>query len=548
MSLRFNLKSQYFTLLLAIYFTLILNYPFFRESWKVLGKIEQVKAGFIVSIPFFVLFALIILFSLFTIKYISKPIFIFLTVSSSLVFYAGLTYGVVFDYGMIQNSSQTNLAEALSYLNPSLIISFILTGILPAFFITRTKIVYRPLVKEVLSKTALMSLSLLGLLIIAFFYYQDYASIGRNNRFLQKYIVPTQYVSSGYKYLKKNYFTTPLVYQQLGLDSRKAAAATVTRPQVTVMVLGETARAMNYRYNGYSRDTNPFTVSDNLISFRHVSSCGTATAVSVPCMFSFMGRADYDENRATNQDNVLDVIQRSGINTQWIDNDGGCKGVCGHVPTISISTKTDSPLCDGEYCFDEILLPELEKALAKANGKDTMVVLHLIGSHGPTYYRRYPASHRKFIPDCQRSDIQNCTREELVNTYDNTIAYTDYMLSRIVNVLKVHTDQYNTNMLYMSDHGESLGENGLYLHGTPYAIAPKEQTHVPALLWLSDNYVRENRIDTTCLRKNAESEQISQDYLSHSLLGLTNVTASVYKPELDFMSGCRADFQRNHVQ
>jgi lipid A ethanolaminephosphotransferase len=256
-------------------------------------------------------------------------------------------------------------------------------------------------------------------------------------------------------------------------------------------------------------------------------------------MFSFMGRANYDENRATNQDNVLDVIQRSGINTQWIDNDGGCKGVCGHVPTISISTKTDSPLCDGEYCFDEILLPELEKALAKANGKDTMVVLHLIGSHGPTYYRRYPASHRKFTPDCQRSDIQNCTREELVNTYDNTIAYTDYMLSRIVNVLKVHTDQYNTNMLYMSDHGESLGENGLYLHGTPYAIAPKEQTHVPALLWLSDNYVRENRIDTTCLRKNAESEQISQDYLSHSLLGLTNVTASVYKPELDFLSGCR---------
>ena len=540
MSLRFNVKSQYFTLLLASYFTVILNYPFFRESWKVLGKIDQVKAGFIVSIPFFVLFALIILFSLFTIKYISKPLFIFLTVSSSLVFYAGLAYGVVFDYGMIQNSSQTNLSEASSYLNASLVISFILTGVVPAFLITRTNIIYRPLFKEVLSKTALMGLSVLGLLIIASFYYQDYASIGRNNKYLQKYIVPTQYVWSGYKYLKKNYFTTPLVYQQLGLDAKKAVAATVTRPQITVMALGETARAMNYRYNGYSRDTNPFTASDDLISFRQVSSCGTATAVSVPCMFSFMGRSDYDENRAANQDNVLDVIQRGSVNVQWIDNDGGCKGVCGRVPTLNISIKTDSPLCDREYCFDEILLPELEKALAKANGKDTMVVLHLIGSHGPTYYRRYPASHRRFTPDCQRSDIQNCTQEELVNTYDNTIAYTDYMLSRIVSVLKSYSDRYNTSMLYMSDHGESLGENGLYLHGTPYAVAPKEQTHVPALLWLSPNYVKENQIDMTCVRKTAESKQLSQDYLSHSLLGLTKVATSVYKPELDFLSGCRA--------
>lgn len=539
MSLKFNVKSQYFTLLLASYFTIILNYPFFRESWKVLGKLEQVKTGFVLSIPFLVLFALVILFSLVTFKYISKPVFIFLTVSSSLVFYAGLTYGVVFDYGMIQNSSQTNFSEASSYLNTSLVISFILTGVLPAILIARTNIIYRPLIREVLSKTALIGLSVLGLLVIASFYYQDYASIGRNNKYLQKYIVPTQYVWSGYKYLKKNYFTTPLVYQQLGLDAKKAAAATVSRPQFTVMALGETARAMNYRYNGYSRDTNPFTASDNLVSFKNVSSCGTATAVSVPCMFSFMGRSDYDENRAANQDNVLDVIQRGSVDVQWIDNDGGCKGVCGRVPTLNISIKTSSPLCDGEYCFDEILLPELEKALAKANGKDAMVVLHLIGSHGPTYYRRYPASHRLFTPDCQRSDIQNCTREELVNTYDNTIAYTDYMLSRIVSMLKSYSDRYNTSLLYMSDHGESLGENGLYLHGTPYAIAPKEQTHVPALLWLSDNYAKENRIDMTCVRKTAESKQISQDYLSHSLLGLTNVAASVYKPELDFLDGCR---------
>ena len=539
MKLRFQLKSQYLTLLLASYFTLILNYPFFRESWKVLNSIENVKTGFIVSIPLFVLFALNILFSLFTIKYLSKPIFIALVLTSSLVAYAGLTYGTVFDYGMIKNSAQTNMSEASSYLNPSLIICFLLTGIIPAFLIARTKIIYRPLLKEVLTKFAVISLSLLGLLIIAFFYYQDYASVGRNNKFLQKYIVPTQYTWSGYKYVKETYFTTPLVYQQLGLDAKKNVPPTVTKPQMTVMVLGETARAMNYQYNGYSRDTNRFTTPEGLISFRHVSSCGTATAVSVPCMFSFMGRKNYDESRAETQDNVLDVIHRAGLNVQWIDNDSGCKGVCARVPTLNIDIKTKSPLCDGTYCFDEIMLPELKRLLAEAKGKDTLIALHLIGSHGPTYYRRYPASHRIFTPDCERSDIQNCSHDELVNTYDNTIAYTDYMLSQVIALLKANSSEYNTSMLYMSDHGESLGEKGLYLHGTPYALAPEEQTHVPGLLWLSDNYAKEKQIDTDCLRKEAQSKQVSQDYLSHSLLSLTGVATSTYKPELDLISGCR---------
>ena len=252
-----------------------------------------------------------------------------------------------------------------------------------------------------------------------------------------------------------------------------------------------------------------------------------------------MGRKNYDESRAETQDNVLDVIHRAGLNVQWIDNDSGCKGVCARVPTLNIDIKTKSPLCDGTYCFDEVMLPELKRLLAEAKGKDTLIALHLIGSHGPTYYRRYPASHRIFTPDCERSDIQNCSHDELVNTYDNTIAYTDYMLSQVIALLKANSGEYNTSMLYMSDHGESLGEKGLYLHGTPYALAPEEQTHVPGLLWLSDTYVKERQVDTECLRKEAQSKQVSQDYLSHSLLSLTGVATSTYKPELDLISGCR---------
>jgi lipid A ethanolaminephosphotransferase len=536
--INFKLKSQYITLLVASYFTLILNYPFFRESWKVLSSIENVKTGFVISIPFFVLFALIIIFSLFTIKYLSKALFIALIITSSLVSYAALAYGTVFDYGMIKNSAQTNISEASSYLNASLVLCFALTGLIPALLIAKTQIIYHRPLKEILTKMALIGISLLGLLAIASLYYQDYAAVGRNNKFLQKYIVPVQYVRSSYTYIKDTYFTTPLVYKQLGLDAKKTVPATVTRPQLTVMVLGETARAMNYHYNGYPRNTNPFTAADNLISFRHVSSCGTATALSVPCMFSFMGRPHYDEARAAAQDNVLDVIQRAGINVQWIDNDSGCKGVCSHVPTLNIDINTKSPLCDGKYCFDEIMLPELKRLISEAKGKDSLITLHLIGSHGPTYFRRYTAAHRVFTPDCERSDIQNCSHDELVNTYDNTIVYTDYMLSQIIEILKANSAEFNTSMLYMSDHGESLGEKGLYLHGTPYALAPEEQTHVPGLLWLSDNYVKEKPVNTTCLRQEAENKSVSHDYLSHSLLNMTGVSTAIYKPELSLIANC----------
>jgi lipid A ethanolaminephosphotransferase len=252
-----------------------------------------------------------------------------------------------------------------------------------------------------------------------------------------------------------------------------------------------------------------------------------------------MGRANYDEARAVAQDNVLDVIQRAGINVQWIDNDSGCKDVCSHVPTLNIDINTKSPLCDGKYCFDEIMLPELKRLVSEAKGKDSLITLHLIGSHGPTYFRRYPAAHRVFTPDCERSDIQNCSHDELVNTYDNTIAYTDYILSQVIEILKANSTEFNTSMLYMSDHGESLGEKGLYLHGAPYALAPEEQTHVPGLLWLSDNYVKEKPVNITCLRQEAENKNVSHDYLSHSLLNMTGVITSIYKPELSLIANCK---------
>lgn len=205
----------------------------------------------------------------------------------------------------------------------------------------------------------------------------------------------------------------------------------------------------------------------------------------------------------------------------------------------TIDLKSDPKLCSGQYCFDQVLLNKLDKILAVAPSQDTVIFLHIIGSHGPTYYLRYPPEHRKFIPDCPRSDIQNCSQEELINTYDNTILYTDFILSEVVNKLKGKQDMFDTAMLYLSDHGESLGEKGMYLHGAPYSIAPKEQTSVPMLAWVSNDFSQDNQLNMTCVAQRAEQGGFSHDNLFDSLLGLMNVKTTVYQSQLDIFAPCR---------
>lgn len=134
-----------------------------------------------------------------------------------------------------------------------------------------------------------------------------------------------------------------------------------------------------------------------------------------------------------------------------------------------------------------------------------MIVLHTIGSHGPTYYNRYPPQFRKFTPTCDTNEIQTCTKEQLVNTYDNTLVYVDYIVDKAINLLKEHQDKFTTSLVYLSDHGESLGENGIYLHGLPYAIAPDSQKQVPMLLWLSEDYQNGIRLTRTACKTGANA-------------------------------------------
>ena len=542
----FRLKMSYskLTLVLAFYFAVVLNLPIYKDLNNIFGQMDSgsVKLGFMFTIPLFFWAALNLIFNLFSWPYITKPFFIILLISSAMVSYAGFNYATIFDTEMIMNIMQTDSSEASSYLSLYSVMWVTLLGIIPALFLAGASLQSDSWFKLIGKKLLSIAASAVVIIAIASLYYQDYASVGRNNSYLKREIIPTQFVYSTYKYIKHAYFTTPRVYKELGLDahqSDKALKMAKIKPTLIVLVVGETARAQNYQLNGYARQTNPFTSKLGVTSFQGVRSCGTATAVSLPCMFSYLTHDTYDHDVANSQDNVIDILKRAGVSMMWKDDDGGDKGVAKHINKQMMNHDRKDKLCDGYTCYDMVLLEDFNKNIETLSG-NRMIALHLIGSHGPTYYKRYPKAMAVFQPDCPRADIENCTNEQIVNSYDNTIRYTDYVLSQIIKRLTALEDKYNTALIYLSDHGESLGEGGMYLHGAPYALAPDTQTTVPLIVWMSPGFKQLKSINEDCLQRNAQhSGQYSHDNLFHSLLGIMDVKTQVYQSDLDLFASCR---------
>jgi lipid A ethanolaminephosphotransferase len=311
------------------------------------------------------------------------------------------------------------------------------------------------------------------------------------------------------------------------------------RPRLVVLVVGETARAMNWGLNGYARQTTPELAQLPVINFSDVTACGTSTEVSLPCMFAPVGRRDYDEDRIRGSESLLQVVARAGVKVHWRDNQSGCKGVCEGLPSEVISAANAPGLCEGDRCWDEALLLGLDerlRALAGTQGTQ-LLVLHMLGNHGPSYYRRYPKSFERFTPVCSNDDLGTCTREQIVNAYDNALLYTDHVLASLIGTLTAHAGSVDSAMVYVSDHGESLGEKNLFLHGVPYAIAPREQTQVPMVMWWSRGF--DPALQRDCMGRRA-LQPAAHDHLFHTLLSLLDVSTSLYVADLDVTRGCRS--------
>jgi lipid A ethanolaminephosphotransferase len=329
-----------------------------------------------------------------------------------------------------------------------------------------------------------------------------------------------------------------VVAAPLGRDARRESGmAAGGKPVVFVLVLGESARAASFSLGGYAKNTNPELAKLPIAYFHDVQSCGTDTAVSVPCMFSNLGRSEYKESKAAASENVLDILSHAGYRVTWYDNNTGSKGVARRLDERDEYDSQDPRFCGKAGCYDAILVDNLRGELG-AKADDRVVVLHTKGSHGPAYYQRYPEAFARFQPTCRTNELQMCTRGQIINTYDNTIVYTDHVVASAIRALQADAN-VDAALLYISDHGESTGERGLYLHGAPYVIAPESQTHIPMLLWLSDGYRARRGLDAACIGRQRYAK-LSQDNLFDTLLGLLGVRTSAYRPALDAFSGCSA--------
>jgi lipid A ethanolaminephosphotransferase len=485
--------------------------------------------------------ALAVLLGLLAWRWTLKPAITLLLFAAAFGAYFMLTYHVVIDPTMMTNVLQTDVHEAADLLSLRLVATLMLLAVVPAVLVWRQPVQYRRWPRRALFNAMTVAGALAVLVGSLLANYQPMASAMRNHHDLRYLANPLNSLYALGRLAAGPLQAKALPLRTIGEDARLAAAAVPPgKPPLLVLVLGETARSGNFGLNGYARDTTPELAKLNVSSLRNVWSCGTSTAASVPCMFSHLGRQEFiKEDR--NDETLLDVLQRAGLAVLWIDNQAGCKGVCARVPSISTASFADPSQCAGGECFDGVMLDKLDEHIAalpaERRARGVVLVMHQMGGHGPAYFKRSPPDFKRFMPECQSNVLPDCSRDQLVNAYDNTIAYTDHFLASTIHWLQQREAMWSGAMLYLADHGESLGENNLYLHGIPYAVAPDVQKHVPWISWMSPQFAQQRGLNAACLAQKRDVP-LSHDNYFHSVLGLMNVATSVYRPDLDAYAGC----------
>ena len=415
---------------------------------------------------------------------------------------------------------------------------------LPLFLLTRIRI--RPVPR--LRATGIRLAFLLGatavLVAAVLSVFQPFASLMRNHKELRCLITPANLVWSTSRVVIDETRGATRPRQAIGLDAAPGASwAARRKPLVLLLVVGESARAANWGLNGYERQTTPGLSRLDVVSFANVTACGTSTEVSLPCMFAPVGRRDYHEASIRGQESLLHVAARAGVGVQWRDNQSGCKGVCEGLPNDTVTPANAPGLCRDGRCLDEGLVHDLDRRLAAAQGTQ-LWVLHMLGNHGPSYFRRYPRPFARYQPECLEDDLSRCRIEQVVNSYDDALLYTDHVLASAIAKLADRAKTVDSALIYVSDHGESLGEHGLFLHGVPYPIAPTQQTRVPMIFWSSPGFERSAGLEQGCLtpalREHATAA-LGHDQLFHTVLGLLDIRTALYEPALDLASQCRRD-------
>jgi lipid A ethanolaminephosphotransferase len=446
------------------------------------------------------------------------------------------SFDIVIDRSIIRSVFETSSAEVADLVNFKLLAYLFLLGVLPSLLIATTTISRSSFRRSVMGKLRDSFLSLVVLVLAILPFSKFYTSFFREHKPLRFYTNPTYFLYSTGKYFTEIVTKYDLTIVPLGVDARvvRQDIDGGSSNKLVILVVGEAARADHFSLNGYPRATNPLLKQEKgIVNFSQMYSCGTSTAYSLPCMFSLFPRSEYSEKKGLTHENVLDVLRHTGsIDILWRDNNSDSKGVALRVPNEDYKLPANNPVCTEGECRDEGMLVGLDRYIDERKNKDILIVLHQMGNHGPAYYKRYPKEFEVFKPTCATNQLENCSNEAIINSYDNALLYTDQFLSKAIQLLKNNETTHATALLYLSDHGESLGENHLYLHGMPYNFAPEAQKHIGAMMWFGDKMRKQLDIEKISAKKD---EQYSHDNLFHTLLGIFDVQTKEYKKDMDML-------------
>lgn len=509
-----------FIILLSLWIVGISNQTFFFKLFS-FGIAEE-NYPLLILVPmiyFLLILGALNLLTIITYKKSLKVFAAFLIVVSSISSYFMDTFGVIIDKDMITNVYETDIKEASDLMTVSFLIHFILTAVFPSLFIWKVKFSESSYVKELMKKLICIGVSFSLAIGLYFVFSKHINPFFRNHKEMRMYLNPSYPIQSVIRFIKVQIKAKS--YKALVPIGEDATKVQQEKKRLFVLIVGETARAANFSLNGYSVKTNEkLELRKDILNFSNFYSCGTMTSVSVPCLFSKFSRDEFGDDKL-HYENLVDILQKTNTRVIWRDNNsGGSKGVADRIK--------DAKYLGGDP-FDETMLQGIQESLDEIY-EDTLIVFHQEGSHGPAYYKRYPKAFERFTPICTKPTLDQCTREEVVNVYDNTILYTDYFINETIEVAKKNSEKYETMFLYVSDHGESLGENNIYLHAMPYFIAPDGQKHVPAVMYFGESLKHYKELLAT-----KTNNSFSHDNVFHTVLSFFHVMTKDYKPELDML-------------
>lgn len=486
--------------LLSIYTLLAYHYPLFKVI------VENLEGGFngvIITVGFAVLMLATNFFFynllLYLTRTVGKWITAFTLIGDAIMLYFVNTYDVLVTDSMMGNVFNTRYSEASGYFSLSAVLYVVFLGILPATLLILQQIDYKSL-KRFGINTGIATATMVAMVAINI---NNFTWIDRHATKLGSLLMPWSYTVNSVRYYnaerKRN-------QKEILLPD---ATITNSRKEVVVIIIGESARSQNFSLYGYDKKTNPL-LENQAVTALTAKSAATYTTAGV--------KAILDHKPTDKLYEILpNYLYRAGVDVVWRTANWGEPPV--HIEKYQKVADLKAAYPDADDGYDGILTVGLKEVVESSAADKVLIVLHTSTSHGPTYYSKYPSEFEHFTPVCTTVEMAKAVPEELINAYDNTILYTDYLVNEVIESMKSLTD-YRSCVMFISDHGESLGENNLYMHGVPMAMAPKEQVEIPFIVWTSDS------------SKIKAIDEAGQYHIFHSTMDFLSIDSPVYDSQM----------------